>query len=194
MSVDQSLPPALAERLRWLVSPADAQHQPGEFVLYWMHSAMRGHENPALDVAICLARQNGLPLLVYHALSEDYPYSSDRFHAFILQGQRDVQRELADRGIESHFHLARDGDRGPHLRDLTRRAAVLVTEDMPVHPLVGWPSSAVRAGGPRGGRGAGRLRVRVPRRRRKGGRLSREVSFVRAARLQKETLAGTSSC
>jgi photolyase PhrII len=138
MSVDQSLPPALAERLRWLVSPADAQHQPGEFVLYWMHSAMRGHENPALDVAICLARQNGLPLLVYHALSEDYPYSSDRFHAFILQGQRDVQRELADRGIESHFHLARDGDRGPHLRDLTRRAAVLVTEDMPVHPLVGW--------------------------------------------------------
>lgn len=138
MHVDDSLPPALAERFRWLVSPADAQHQPGEFVLYWMHSAMRAHENPALDAAICLARQNGLPLLVYHALSEDYPYSSDRFHAFILQGQRDVQRELADRGIESHFHLARDGDRGPHLRDLTRRAAVLVTEDMPVQPLAGW--------------------------------------------------------
>ena len=136
--MDESLPPALAERFRWLVSPADAQHQPGEFVLYWMHSAMRAHENPALDVAICLARQNGLPLLVYHALSEDYPYSSDRFHAFILQGQRDVQRELADRGIEAHFHLARDGDRGPHLRDLTRRAAVLVTEDMPVQPLAGW--------------------------------------------------------
>ena len=138
MTVDDSLPPALTERFRWLVSPADAQSQPGSFVLYWMHSAMRAHENPALDVAICLARQNGLPLLVYHALSEDYPYSSDRFHAFILQGQRDVQRELSDRGIEAHFHLARDGERGPHLRDLTRQAAVLVTEDMPVQPLAGW--------------------------------------------------------
>ena len=136
--VDVSLPPVLNERFRWLVSPEDASSQPGKFVLYWMHSAMRAHENPALDVAICLARQNGLPLLVYHALSEDYPYSSDRFHAFILQGQRDVQREMKDRGIEAHFHLARNGDRGPHLRDLTREAAVLVTEDMPVQPLAGW--------------------------------------------------------
>ena len=52
---------------------------------------MRAHENPALDMAICLARQNGLSLLVYHALSEDYSYSSDRFPpiAFILLSCRD---------------------------------------------------------------------------------------------------------
>lgn len=136
--MDHSLPSHLDERFRWLVSPEQTAHGPGEFVLYWMHNAIRAHENPALDVAICLARQNGLPLLVYHALSEDYPYASDRFHAFILQGQRDAQRELTDRGIRSHFHLQRDGDRGPHLKNLTRRAAVLVTEEMPVHPLVGW--------------------------------------------------------
>jgi photolyase PhrII len=136
--LDDSLPSFLSERFRWMVSPDQTVHGPGEFVLYWMHNAIRAHENPALDVAICLARQNGLPLLVYHALSEDYPYASDRFHAFILQGQRDVQRELTDRGIRSYFHLQRDGDRGPHLKSLTRRAAVLVTEEMPVQPLVGW--------------------------------------------------------
>jgi len=121
------------------VSPQDADPSgPGSYVLYWMHNALRAHENPALDVAICLARQNGLPLLVYHGLSEDYPYSSDRYHAFILQGHRDVQRELAQRGIDASFHLQRDGDRGPHLRTLTRKAAVLVTEEMPVQPLSGW--------------------------------------------------------
>ncbi len=136
--MDHSLPPHLAERFRWLVGPEQTTHGAGEFVLYWMHNAIRAHENPALDVAICLARQNGLPLLVYHGLSEDYPYASDRFHAFILQGQRVVQRELRDRGIEAHFHLQRDGCRGPHLKSLTRRAAVLVTEEMPVQPLVGW--------------------------------------------------------
>ena len=136
--MDDSLPSHLCERFRWLISPAERNHTPGSFVLYWMHNALRAHENPALDVAICLSRQNGLPLLVYHALSEDYPYASDRYHAFILQGQRDVQRELAERGIPAHFHLAREGDRGPHLRDLTRQAAILVTEEMPVQPLSGW--------------------------------------------------------
>ena len=138
MNVDHSLPPTLAERFRWLISPANSSGASGGYVLYWMHSAMRAHENPALDVAICLARQNGLPLLVYLALSEDYPYSSDRFHSFILQGQRDVQWELENRGITAHFHLERNGHRGPHLRDLTRKAAVLVSEEMPVQPLAGW--------------------------------------------------------
>lgn len=136
--MDLSLPANLAERTRWQIHPTMAIHPPGEFVLYWLHNAVRAHENPALDVAICLARQNGLPLLVYHGLCETYPYASDRHHAFMLQGARDVQREMSDRGIAYHFHLQRQGSRGPHLRDLTRRAAFLVTEEMPVPPLVGW--------------------------------------------------------
>ena len=110
----------------------------GEFVLYWMHHAVRGHENPSLDVAIRLARDLGKPLLVYHALCERYPYASDRHHAFILQGARDVQRELRDRGITYAFHLQRDGYRGAHLRDLARRASVVVSDEMPVEPVIGW--------------------------------------------------------
>lgn len=136
--MDLALPPSLLERLRWTVGPDETSHGPGNFVLYWMHNALRSHENPALDTAICWARQNGLPLLVYHAISEEYPFASDRIHCFMLQGHRDVQRQLLDRGISAHFHLEREGHRGPHLRDLTRQAAVLVTESMPVQPLAGW--------------------------------------------------------
>ncbi|MFG0268081.1 MAG: NAD(P)-binding protein, partial [Rhodopirellula sp. JB055] len=98
----------------------------------------RGHENPALDAAMWLAHENGLPLLVYHGLSEKYPYASDRHHAFIMQGARDVQRELKAKGINYAFHLERQGHRGPHLRDLCRRAAVLVSEEMPVAPIACW--------------------------------------------------------
>ncbi|MEM9587257.1 MAG: deoxyribodipyrimidine photo-lyase, partial [Planctomycetota bacterium] len=136
--MDQDLPEWLTERTRWLVRPDQTDHGPGQFVLYWMHSALRAHHNPALDVAICLARQNGLPLLIYHGLSENYPFASDRHHAFILQGARDVQHEMSQRGLPYVFHLQRQGDRGPHLRDLTRRAAVLVSEEMPVEPVIGW--------------------------------------------------------
>ncbi|WP_044251808.1 FAD-dependent oxidoreductase [Rhodopirellula sp. SWK7] len=136
--MDHQLPTPLSERCHWCLAPDQTSHPPGDFVLYWMHNALRAHENPALDVAATLARQNGLPLLIYHGLSEKYPYACDRHHAFILQGARDVQREMAAAGYTYVFHLERAGHRGAHLRDLARRAAVVVTETMPVAPLVQW--------------------------------------------------------
>ena len=80
------------------VANAD-QPRDGDFVLYWMHNAVRALENPALDVALLSAKQLGKPLLVYHAISERYPYASDRLHTFMLEGARDVQREFATRGV-----------------------------------------------------------------------------------------------
>lgn len=51
---------------------------------------MRAYENPALDVAVTLANQLELPLLVYQAIPERYPYASDRHHLFMLEGVRDL--------------------------------------------------------------------------------------------------------
>jgi photolyase PhrII len=134
--VNELLPAHLQERIRWVVKPGV---QPkGDLVVYWMHHAVRAHENPALDVAIHFATSLDLPLLVYHAISEDYPFASDRHHAFMIQGARDVQRECRDLEIAYRFHLQRDGKRGPHLRDLARQAAVLVTDEMPLAPVTGW--------------------------------------------------------
>ena len=104
------------------------------FVLYWMRTAVRTDENPALDVAITLAHQLGQPLLVYHAVSQDYKYSSDRHHTFMLEGARDVQRQMQNRGITYAFHLATRVDRGFHLLSLAQSASVVVTEEMPVDP------------------------------------------------------------
>lgn len=112
--------------------PANAQ---AEYVLYWMRTAVRAHENPALDVALDAGRRLGLPVFVYHALSERYPYASDRHHTFILEGARDVEAECAARGIGYAFHLERPGHRQKALKTLLTRAALLVTETMPVPPL-----------------------------------------------------------
>ena len=86
------LPSPLAERTR-LLGCKQASSE-GDFVLYWMRTAIRTDENPALNVAIELANQLGLPLLVYQGLSERYPFASDRHHTFVLQGARDVQLEF----------------------------------------------------------------------------------------------------
>ena len=96
------LPEALYERTRELCS---GWTRPRGFVLYWMSTAMRAHENPALDVAIEAANFLGLPLFVYQGLSERYPDANDRHHRFILEGARDVESQLRDRGIGYAFHL-----------------------------------------------------------------------------------------
>ncbi len=136
MPIDIMIHEHLHERLR-----ATAERKPnrdGRFVLYWMHHALRGHENPALDLAIVTAEQLGLPVFVYQGLSERYRYASDRHHAFIMQGAHDAHEELSSRGIGSAFHLERPGHRGPHLQHLASRAAVVVTDDFPTDPITGW--------------------------------------------------------
>lgn len=65
-----------------------------EFMLYWMRTAIRGHENPALDVAKHEAKQQGLPLLVAAFVLTTHPYPTARRFKFWLEGLRDTQREL----------------------------------------------------------------------------------------------------
>jgi photolyase PhrII len=139
------LPPHLAERIRALnAKPFDPG---GEFVLYWMHHAARDHENAALDVARHLALALGRPLLVYQGLCGRHRFNSDRHHAFILDGAREVAAALAGRGIRHVFHLPTRDDAPSPLRRLIARAAAVVCEDYPAPPFPRWTAAhAARAG------------------------------------------------
>ncbi len=130
----EGLPEHLQVRTLLFSSKSGHVASTGNLVLYWMRTAMRTAENPALDVAKAWAAHLQLPLLVYQGLDERYEFASDRHHRFILEGARDVQAELAAQGIAYAFHLARPGKRQPSLLQLASSAAVLVTENMPVDP------------------------------------------------------------
>ncbi|MGD9409980.1 MAG: deoxyribodipyrimidine photo-lyase, partial [Thiohalocapsa sp.] len=131
------LPHHLAERLRPV---ADKPPTPGgELVLYWMHHAVRGHDNPALDTARYAAAELGLPLLVYQGLGGHHRFNADRHHAFILEGARDAHAELAAQDIRAVFHLPTDPAAGPSpLHALGARAALILTEDFPAPPFPAW--------------------------------------------------------
>lgn len=116
-------------------------------VIYWVRTAVRAHENPALDVALHVARQLDRPFWIYHALSERYPFASDRHHRFILEGARDLEAECRRLGFRYAFHLERPGHRGPHLQTLASSAALIVTEDVPVSPLREWTERLASSSG-----------------------------------------------
>lgn len=134
-----SLPDHLRERATEL-DPEEGSVQ-GEFVLYWMHHAVRAEENPALDTASHLAVVLDLPLLVYQGLAGKHPFNNDRHHTFILEGARDVRNRLDEKGIRHVFHLATDPAASSPLSGLMQRAAIVVTEDFPAPPFPGWTRS-----------------------------------------------------
>jgi len=66
----------------------------GAAVLYWMRTAARAEENPALDIARAAAAARGAPLVVAAVLLTGHPYPTARRWQFWLEGLRDVQRDL----------------------------------------------------------------------------------------------------
>ncbi len=130
----ESLPDHLRERVRRQSATMVTRVEKPSFVIYWMRTAVRADENPALDVARWLADQERMPLLIYHAVSDRYAFASDRHHTFMLQGAQDVQEQFEDLGLSYAFHLATSTDQRPHLASLANEASVVVTEEMPVDP------------------------------------------------------------
>ncbi|HLY17041.1 MAG TPA: deoxyribodipyrimidine photo-lyase [Bryobacteraceae bacterium] len=103
-----------------------------DYVLYWCQMNRRTEYNQALDFAIRLANELELPVLFYEGLTCSYPYASDRFHTFILQGVPATGKRLKARGIGYTFYLRRrPSDANDVLYRLAARAAAVVTDDYP---------------------------------------------------------------
>ncbi|MBZ5709709.1 deoxyribodipyrimidine photolyase [Nannocystis pusilla] len=104
----------------------------GDYVLYWMIAYRRTTGNHSLDRALRWARELARPLLVLEPLRCDYPWASDRLHAFVLAGMRDNQRRCQQAGV-AYYPYVEPGKRAGAglLAALAARACVVVTDDWP---------------------------------------------------------------
>ncbi len=127
----------LSEELRWRTREwSDGPVCPeGEFVLYWMRTAQRGHENPALDVAVEVGNHLGRPVVVALELGPlgSGPYRTARHLAFQWEGARDMREELEARGIACALWWRGGGAEESLMPEVGRRAAVIITEDLPTY-------------------------------------------------------------
>ena len=138
-----SLPQTLADRVHPL---NDAPVRPdGDYVLCWLQQALRADENPLVEVALRLGNALGRPVLVYHGISQRYPYASDRLHWMLLGGSRDVARGCARRDLAMVSHVVRPGHvvRGL-VHTLAKTACAVICEDHPTF-VASWQSRAVAA-------------------------------------------------
>jgi deoxyribodipyrimidine photo-lyase len=99
---ERQLSPALqrlSQNPRVTVRRPGAPVKDGKCVVYWMQRAERALDNPALDIAIEIANELNLPVLVYFSAISNFPSANLRHYYFLNQGLRDIEADLAERGI-----------------------------------------------------------------------------------------------
>ena len=128
-----------AERVRPL-NDRKATGRP--FVVYWMQAAQRARTNHALEYAVRAANELRKPLVVFFALTENYPEANERHYAFMLEGLKETQETLRGRGIPM---VVRRGEPAKEIAAFGRDAAMVVVDDGYVRVERGWRRSAAAA-------------------------------------------------
>jgi deoxyribodipyrimidine photo-lyase len=90
---------AVASSPRVLIRRPGAPAADASCVVYWMQRAERGVDNPALDCAIEVANELGMPVVVFFSAISNFPRANLRHYAFLNQGLQDVEHDLAQRGV-----------------------------------------------------------------------------------------------
>jgi deoxyribodipyrimidine photo-lyase len=72
----------------------------GRFVFYWMQAAQRAEYNHALEYSIRRANKLKVPVVVLFGIADDYPEANLRHYHFMLEGLKDVKKNLEKRGIK----------------------------------------------------------------------------------------------
>jgi deoxyribodipyrimidine photo-lyase len=103
----------------------EGQVKNNKYIVYWMQSAQRVEENPALNYAVSKANDLEVPLIVFFNLSDQFPDANLRHYYFMLEGLKDVKSELEERGIG---FVIKKGKPADNLKPLSKKAIMLISE------------------------------------------------------------------
>ncbi|AFL89593.1 deoxyribodipyrimidine photolyase [Terriglobus roseus DSM 18391] len=139
----EALSPDLPEALRRIASNdrvtvrRDGAPKPdGKVVVYWMQRAERGVDNPALDVAVEVANELGLPVVAFFSGVSNFPHGVLRGYIFLNEGLRDVETDLRERNVPFILRNAPHEDRLQFFQDVD--AAIVIGDENPMRVPEGW--------------------------------------------------------
>ncbi len=134
-----SMPVALrnfAVDTRVTVRRGGAPKPGGKCVVYWMQRAERGTENAAVDCAVNIANELGLPLLVYFSVISNFPNANLRHYVFLNQGLPDIEEDLAERNISFIVRRPPGNSLDKLLEEVN--AAILIGDENPCREPERW--------------------------------------------------------
>ena len=103
----------------------DKSVQNGEYILYWMQASQRVENNHALELAIKKANNFNQPLLVFFALTDDFPEANARHYYFMLEGLKKKKKKLKNRNIKM---IVKNTTPDQGVKKLSKDASLVVTD------------------------------------------------------------------
>lgn len=126
----------LANAERVTVRRDGAPRADGKVVVYWMQRAERAFDNVALDCAVEVANELGLPVVVYFAGIANFPNGVLRGYVFLNEGLRDVEADLKERNVSFVLRNAPHEDHLTFFRDV--EAAIVIGDENPMRVPESW--------------------------------------------------------
>jgi len=126
----------LASDPRVTVRREGAPLKNGRCIVYWMQRAQRGLDNPAVDLAIKLGNELGLPVVAFFSVISNYPHANLRHYAFLNQGLKDIGDDLAERNVA--FIVRRPPDNSLEKLLAEVGAAMLIGDENPCREPERW--------------------------------------------------------
>jgi len=110
------------QRIRYLNAK---KPKTGDYVLYWMQASQRTEYNHALEYSILQANKLRQPVVVFFGLTDKFPEANERHYFFMLEGLREVQSSLEQRGI---LMIIRHRSPEKGLVELSKDASLIVVD------------------------------------------------------------------
>lgn len=126
----------LSQEPRVTVRRTGEPDREGKCVVYWMQRAQRGIDNHAIDLALKVANVLGLPLVVYFAAISNFPHANLRHYVFLNQGLKDIEEDLAERGIAFVMRRAPNESHERFFADVG--AAIVIGDENPMREPEKW--------------------------------------------------------
>ena len=126
----------LEQSSRVTVRRGGAPDPEGRCVVYWMQRAQRAADNPALDVAVDVANELGLPLVVFLGIVPFFPHANLRHYAFLADGMPELAAGLSRRNIGLVLRVHPDHSLLRLVEEL--RPAMVIGDENPLRETERW--------------------------------------------------------
>ena len=127
---------AIAVDPRVLIRRKGAPAKDAKCVVYWMQRAERGVDNLALDCAIEVANELGLPVVAFFSAISNFPRANLRHYAFLNQGLHDAETDMAERGVPLIVRRPPENKLEAFLEDVG--AAIVIGDENPLRDPERW--------------------------------------------------------